>query len=287
MEINIAINRETCIKCGKCVRVCPSAIFTQESPDAEVELRNIQNCILCGHCAAVCPTSSVIHSEFPAEKIHKIDRNALPSPEQITLLIKSRRSNRAFSQKPVPEEYLDLILEAAHRAPTASNLQQVEFTLITDPEQMRMVAQYTVDIYCSIAKLLSNPIVKLFVRPFKPELYKLIPRLESLVRNFEKGHDPILRGATSLIFIHTAKGLDFGRDDANLAYQNGSLMAESLGVSQFYTGFVCRAIRQDKKNRLARKLGINGVIQAGLALGMPSFLYPNYMDKEDIKVNRL
>ena len=35
-------------------------------------------------------------------------------------------------------------------------------------------------------------------------------------------------------------------------------MAECLGVSQFYTGFVCSAIEQDKKGTLEKKLGIDG-----------------------------
>lgn len=73
----------------------------------------------------------------------------------------------------------------------------------------------------------------------------------------------------------------------NLAYQNASLMAECLGVSQFYTGFVCSAIEQDKKGTLEKKLGIDGKIYAGMALGMPAFRYKNYIDRKDLKVNRL
>ena len=72
-----------------------------------------------------------------------------------------------------------------------------------------------------------------------------------------------------------------------MAYQNGSLMAESLGVSQFYTGFVCSAIQQDKQEKLVKLLGIQGKIHAGMALGMPAFRFPNYIDKKDIEVNRL
>ena len=79
----------------------------------------------------------------------------------------------------------------------------------------------------------------------------------------------------------------FGYQDANLAYQNASLMAECLGVSQFYTGFVCSAIEQDKKGTLEKKLGIDGKIYAGMALGMPAFRYKNYIDRKDLKVNRL
>ncbi|MFQ7387325.1 MAG: nitroreductase family protein [Alistipes sp.] len=50
-------------------------------------------------------------------------------------------------------------------------------------------------------------------------------------------------GATAVLFIHAPKESRFGAEDANLAYQNASLTAESLGVSQVYMGFVLTAVR--------------------------------------------
>lgn len=287
MNVTLKIDDAGCIKCGKCVRVCPSKIFSQESAGKQIEVHNIETCIVCGHCVAVCPTASVLHSEFPGEKVHPIDRNLLPAPEQIMLLCKARRSNRAFSSAPVPPEFLEQILEAAHRAPTASNRQSVRFTLVTNPEKLRQVTDFTINVFTSIAKRLSNPVVKFIVKPIAPELYAYLPVFKRLMAENARGNDLILRNATALILIHTPEDSRFGCQDANLAYQNGSLMAESLGVSQFYTGFVCSAIQQDKQEKLAKLLGIQGKIHAGMALGMPAFRFPNYIDKKDIEVNRL
>lgn len=287
MELTLQINKETCIKCGKCVKVCPAVIFRQETPQSEIELQHIHSCIRCGHCVGVCPTDSVIHSVFPKEKVHKIDKALLPTPEQVLLLCRSRRSNRAFSKKQIPAEMLDQILEAAHRAPTASNLQQVEFTLVTDPEKLKQVVDATIDIFDSLAKKLSNPFIKVFLKRALPDVYKMLPYFDRLKQEHAKGNDPILRKATSLLLIHTPKQSRFGSQDCNLAYQNGSLMAESLGVSQFYTGFLCTAIKQDKKERISQLLGIKGTIHAGMALAMPSFKFENYIDKKDIRINRI
>ena len=287
MEITLSINESACIKCGKCVRVCPANIFVQENRGGKIELQQIPACIGCGHCVAVCPTSSVIHSEFPAEKVHKINKDELPTPEQVMLLCKARRSNRAFSDRPVPTEMLEQILEAAHRAPTASNMQQVEFTLVTDPDKLRQITKFTMDVFTSVCKKLTNPVLKLILKPLVPQLYNYIPAFQRLEHEYAKGNDLILRKATAVIFIHTPENSRFGCQDANLAYQNGSLMAESLGVSQFYTGFVCSAEQQDKKSKLAKALGIKGKIYAGMALGMPDFHYPNYIDKKELKVNKL
>lgn len=284
--VSVKIDTSTCIKCGKCARVCPAEIFSQQQAGADIGLQNIAHCIVCGHCVAACPTSSVIHSVFPPEKVHDINRSILPSPEAVMLLCRARRSNRAFTKAPVPAEYLDMILEAAHRAPTASNSQDIGFTLITSPENLDGVVRYTLDKFSSLKNTLSNPFVKPFVRMFAPAIYGMLGRFDTMLDDYARGGDPIMRGAKALILIHTLKGSRFGRDDANLALQNGSLMAESLGVSQFYTGFVCTAARRDKKRGLEKMFGIEGEIQAGLALGMPEFKFPKYIDKKDIEVRR-
>lgn len=286
MDMILDIDRDSCIKCGKCVKVCPSAIFTQNQGDQVIQLENVNSCIACGHCVAACPTCSVLHSEFPAEKIHKIDYTQMPTPEQMMLLCKVRRSNRTISTKPVSAEILDSILEAAHRAPTATNSQSVSFTLITNPQKLRQVSDFTIGIFDGILKKLQNPFLRPILKPFLSDIYRYLPVFERLKREHEAGDDPILRKATALILIHTPESNRFGCEDANLAYQNGSLMAECLGVSQIYMGFVLSAIKQENKGTLAKSLGIDGRIRAIMALGMPSFRYPNYVDRKDIETDK-
>lgn len=287
MERMIDINSETCTKCGKCVKVCPSKIFTQEASDASISMVNVQGCIVCGHCVAACPTDSVEHADFSPEKVHAIDYSKMPTPEQMMLLYKARRSNRAFTKKPVPSDMLDMILDAAHRAPTASNQQQVQFTLVTDPQMISRITDFTLGVFGSLVRKLENPLLKPLLKIMLPGVYAYLPTFHRLIEERAKGTDLILRGATAVIFIHTPNESRFGCQDANMAYQNGSLMAESLGVSQFYTGFVCTAAMQDKGNELAKMLGIKGKIHAGMALGMPSFRFPKYIDRKDIIVNKI
>lgn len=284
---SIKVNHDTCIKCGKCIKVCPVKIFTQSSADKEVNSENIKTCIACGHCVAVCPSDSIQHSEFPASKVHKIDYENMPSPDQVMLLCKARRSNRAFSKKPVPGEYLRQIVEAAHRAPTASNIQDISFMLITDPDKLKLLSEFTLKIFTDAVSKLENPVLKPFLKRIMPDAYKYVPTFKALKEQYDGGNDMIMRGATAALIIYPPKGSRFGLIDANLAYQNGSLMAESLGVSQFYMGFVYSATQQSGGSQLAKELGIDGDIHAGMALAMPAFRFPNYIDKKDLNLKEL
>ena len=279
MNRTIKIEKESCIKCGKCAQVCPSGIMVKDRSSKEINLIHPEHCIGCGHCVDVCPSDSVIHSDFPAEHVHPIDYSQMPSPEQVMLLIKSRRSNRTITSKPVPQELLEQIVEAARYAPTATTSRQISFTLITEPEKLLQISNYTIGVFNSLAKLLLNPVVKLLLKPFMQDTYKYVPMFESLKQEHAEGKDPILRKATALLIIHTPKSNRFGCEDANLAYQNASLMAQSLGVSQVYMGFVLTAIKQDSKNMFNSITGVDGKVQAIMALGMPAFKYPKYVDR--------
>ena len=282
--IAIQVDDKSCIKCSKCVKVCPAIIFKQDQKQSDIETQHIDHCIVCGQCVEVCPTGSVIHSEFPDHKIHKIDKELLPSPDQVMTLIKSRRSYRVFSKKTIPSEYLDQILDAAHSAPTAENYQKVQYTLVTDPDVLHQVSAATISIFSSIVKKIS--LVKPLLRLIYPQGYAELADLKSLTDDFVLGKDRILRGATGLILIHTPRGVRFGCQDSNLAYQNGSLMAQSLGVGQFYTGYISAASGMSKNNAIKNLLGIDGTIHAGMALGMQTLHYPNYADKKDIDLRR-
>lgn len=285
--MTLDIEQSSCIRCGRCVKVCPDRIFVLSDTKGKVKIVHPEECIYCGHCVSVCPTDSVKHSEFPPEKVHPIDYHSIPTPDQVMLLLKARRSNRTITHKPVPVEMLDAIVEAAHTAPTATNSQNLSYTLVTDPDKLRQVSEYTIRVFDGLLKKLENPILRPLLKKLLADVYKSIPALRNLKIEHEAGKDPILRHATALLFIHTPGSSRFGCEDANLSYQNASIMAQALGVSQIYMGFVLAAIKQDRKKQLAGILGIEGKIHAIMALGMPAFLYPNYPDRKEVKIRKL
>jgi nitroreductase len=55
--------------------------------------------------------------------------------------IESRRNVRSFSDRPIPAQDLDQILEAGRRSPSSQNWQPWDFILVTDREQLRDLAK--------------------------------------------------------------------------------------------------------------------------------------------------
>lgn len=273
----ISINNDTCIRCGKCQRVCPAFIPVIEK-DEQPLLRHPEVCIGCGHCVDVCPTGAYTHTDFPAESIHEIKRDILPSAESLMELIRSRRSNRTITTTPIPQQSLDMILEAARYAPTAQNSRQVHLHLITRDIELQEVEAATINYFMRLARFMLFPPVKLVMRPFLRKLYDEVPALMAMNEQFKQGLRPCICNCTALLILSAPKGYSFGSQDCNLAYQNASLMAESLGVSQIYMGFVQTAMFMMGCKRAAKVLGIPKGHKAFaiMGLGMPALKYAKY-----------
>lgn len=60
-------------------------------------------------------------------------------------VIKERRSVRSFSEKAVPDEYIEKILKAAHLAPSGSNQKNWEFIIIKDKQRKEKLKEIVIN----------------------------------------------------------------------------------------------------------------------------------------------
>ena len=95
----ITVNEERCIKCGQCIKECPSYVLKMGEKGPE-EVEN-SNCIACGHCVAVCPKDAIDNKKTPvAEQIDAKDFPKL-NAEQAEHFLRARRSIRSYKEKSV------------------------------------------------------------------------------------------------------------------------------------------------------------------------------------------
>lgn len=286
---NVSINADVCSRCGACVRACPAEIFVRGTQGNPPSLVHEEFCITCGHCVAVCPNAAVSHARFPEGSRRPIDRKTLPSAQQVLELLRARRSVRVFKNRPVEEETLKQILDAAALAPSAHNARDTEFVIIRDKDLLRRISEQTMAYFVNAGKMLRNPITRAFFaliapRPLFRGAMQMLPELVILEEALAKGEEPILRGAPCLLVSHAAPSLSFPESNAALAIHNATLYAQSLGVGSFQVGFVTGASRSSKALRQVLGIPTGHQVQAALALGYPGIHYDYWPQRQPLQV---
>jgi nitroreductase len=151
-------------------------------------------------------------------------------------IIKKRQSIRAYGDKPLPEDIVAAILEAARLAPSARNLQQLEYKVITNKELIQRLS-------AGITQALREeaPAMK------APPMF----------------HPSFFYDAPLLIVITAPKDNPWGPSDAALAVENIMLYATSVGLGSCFIG-MAKFIERDEA--LLGELHITGDRQIAAAV---------------------
>lgn len=131
--------------------------------------------------------------------------------KSILELILSRQSDRKYSNKPIPNEKLDRIVEAGRMAPSACNAQPWKFIVVTDRELVTKIAE------AASAKLIG---MNVFVAQ--------APVIVVIVR--EKPNFSSKVGAT-------IKNKDYSHIDIGIATENICLQARAEGIGSCIIGW--------------------------------------------------
>jgi nitroreductase/NAD-dependent dihydropyrimidine dehydrogenase PreA subunit len=287
-EITIDINK--CKKDGLCASVCPHSIFVQREKLTIPEVIDEVGCSACGHCVAICRHGAINHSKFPTTTVQPIPFEQMPTPEQVTVLLKSRRSIRAFRDKPVAKHTLKAIIDGARFAPSGHNSQSTEYLVVQDKAVLSQVSATVIEYLRFEIKRFTNPFFRtmalLAAREAAESGLHEIPGFKQMIQAFESGADPILNSAPVLLAFHARRTDGFGDVNTQLALQNASLVAHALGIGHFYTGWVlapCRApMARAWNRRIPDLLGIppGNLLHGAIALGHPIPRFKNMIERK-------
>jgi NAD-dependent dihydropyrimidine dehydrogenase PreA subunit len=135
--ITIQKTADRCTGCMLCVQECASGVWREV--DGEPQPVFPRMCNACGHCLAVCPAGAVRHSLLDETRVRRVNRKLI-DPEAYAEIAVSRRSIRRYKDQPVARETVEKIIDLARFSPTASNTQNVEYTVVTDRRVLERAA---------------------------------------------------------------------------------------------------------------------------------------------------
>lgn len=246
----ITIDADRCRHDAICVAECPFLLFSGQVGDVPTLRQGAQDaCIGCGHCVAVCP-GAAITLDGQSPDACDTPGAPLPTPDQLETLVRTRRSIRAYTAKPVERAHIEHLLQLADWAPTAKNLRPVHWQVYTDRSQVAAIASLVVDWLREAAIM--------------PEV----------VAACDAGHDLINRNAPCLLVAHTPHGAIKPVEDAAIALTTVELAAPVLGLGACWAGFFMTAAAHHPPLRAHLALPEGHSVRGGLMLGYPRFGYP-------------
>jgi nitroreductase/NAD-dependent dihydropyrimidine dehydrogenase PreA subunit len=254
----IEINKETCTKCGACVAACGGClIIPQESGYPRIFPGADQFCMRCGHCVGVCPTGSILHKEMPLDQCPPIDKKLEVSFKQVFQLIKSRRSIREFRDKIAPRELIAQIIDVARYAPTGHNIQEVQWLVIDNPEELKKLTAIGVDWFRSMAD--GNA-------PWALEM-------KAILRMHELGLNIFLRNAPALVCTFAEKNSPIAAIDGVIAMSYFDIVAKSVGLGCCWNGYFQMASQSFPPMVKTVALPKGFKIYGALMVGYPKYRY--------------
>ena len=284
----ISIDSAKCTKCGFCIDECPNYVFALTSiagGDREIKVRYPEQCCICGHCVAICPETAINHEEMPNEKFEDL-ADAKILPEQMRILLLSRRSIRAFKEKPVSKELVNQLIETGVHAGTSSNGQTENFIVIQDRKMLTQLEQIVIEVLWKAGlKYLGSDIgCKLAKMKLGDEILRQTIPYHHIIKNRRKNNQlegMVFRNAPLVIVSHGLRTNFMAHANCAIAARNMEIMARTMGLGTCWAGFLSTAANHSKK--IGKYIGIpdDHNIYSAIMVGYPKHEYKKKIPRKD------
>src|SRR5271157_382950 len=253
----ILVDQNLCTRCGICSVVCPTSIV---DPADENTLPRVQDtragmCIQCGHCEVSCPSQALLLNVRPDEKVSLPAGAGAISSDDIAFYLKKRRSVRHFTKDPVPKEKILAILDIARYAASGGNGQPVQWIIVHDTKEVKMIAGMTIE----------------WMKTLQNTNHPMSGYIPGLIGAWEAGHDVVCRGAPHLLFATIPEDNPVASVDAIIALTHFDVAPPAFNVGTCWAGFLAMAATSYEP--LQKELGLPKGRKSAYAM---MFGYPQY-----------
>ena len=281
---------EDCIGCKHCVAICPS--FVLEMIEEKAVVARNDWCIGCGHCGAVCPTGAILPEGTRLDKHPKRGEAPATSPEALKLLLRERRSVRIYNRDPIPEDILNEILDAGSYAPTGTNSQNVNYVVLTLPEQIEALRKMTISFYDKIFSRVRGRFGAFFLslvagRKTVAYLRDSIPKMEYAYEQMRQGKDRLFYHAPVVILTHAESWDTNSSFNCSVALYNCSLMAHAKGLGCCFNGFLVNAVNHAPKIKAWLGIPADHKCYSAMTLGFSNVKYPHLVHRYPPHVDQI
>jgi nitroreductase len=234
-----------------------------------------QFCIGCMHCVAICSEGSVSILGYGPEQGIELKGATLPSPEEMELLIKGRRSTRNYQDRNVNSKLIDKLVEVASHAPSGHNDRQLLYTLIDDKG---IVYDLREEAFDGIEKLINDGEL--------PEGMEMFVDIMNVWK--ANGKDILFRGAPHMLIVSASRDSASPLHDSIIALSTFDLYCASHGIGTNWNGLATLTISQ-LVPALKAKLGIPEDHEIGyvMGFGLPAIKFKRTISRGTPKINRI
>lgn len=282
--VTTVIEETLCNGCGKCVSVCPSQNITIKNGKASV---CGDRSLACDHCAAICPTHAIhvtaIDKNSACFKTFKTDDRWLCHGDfdtvRLVQLMRSRRSCRKYTDKPVDPYILEDLIKIGVTAPSATNCQKWTFTILPHRRNVVALGDRIALFFKQMNRAAKKPWLRWFLKSigknqldwYYREFYDTV---EDALEQWEKNQtDRLFHGATALVVVGSKPGASCPKEDALLATQNILLGAHSMGLGTCLIGFAVEAMKKDRSIKRFIRIPDDETVYSVIAIGHPKEKY--------------
>lgn len=255
------VNKEKCTNCKACIVTCPIQIIVMDEQTRLPKLVDGADkaCINCGHCVAVCPTAALSLDSMPSQDCQALSKDWRIPAKNLEQFLKGRRSIRVYKEGSVERSVIEKLIDTARYAPSGINRQPVYWAIVYDKDKVKQLSVLVIDWMRSLVK--NNSAIAETLR------------LENIIKMYEKGVDPILRGAPHVIIAYALKDDITAPQSCTIALTYLELMAASFGLGACWAGYVAMAINASEEVRKFIGLSKKTNAFAGMMIGYPKYNY--------------
>ena len=287
----IYLEREKCTHCGLCVSVCVRRILFLG--DKGIEITDPNLCFYCGHCKAVCPADAFYFGEGNDQFLPVISKREIPQPAIFFRFLRRRRSLRVYENRLVEKTKLKMLIEAGRYAPTGSNRQACEFTVLSGRQILDQICALAIADLGRQGEEIKKIIEKhqSLAQPLPAEILakQNFPQIwERLAKKWREGEDQLLHHAPALIIIHMHKNAATTPEiDAAIAATHMILLAETLGLGTCFIAFLIWAIEHSLDLKRLLQIPDHHHALMAFTVGYPAVQYLRVVARNPARVNWL